>query len=434
MSNLLKKLKLQLHLNPLFKGTILLSGFTGLSYLLTFMTRFYLVRNLSKANLSLLDSLLSTVNLLSVFIPAYMIWSINHYPYRKKPLKKDIGFIGNQFLIMSVLSLGMGGIIFLFHDSVFFWYKFSSKSVLFLFVLYLMGMYWTAVFRPFFQIREYYFLYSLGNSSSEIVKASMVAGFLFITGLTITKVMFAFCMSAVFPLIFFGWMFYLRVGHKAIRNFFFSRISKKWLSFSEIGDFFNYFISMAIIQLLLNADMILVRFLLPIDISANYAVATLFGRVIISMASIPLHFFHPLLVKARKNDGNIFQSLSHCLLISGFISLFCLGTLNLVLPYINEYFLVGKYTEANSLIRLHSVVAFLFCITHVYMNFLIGIRAFKKLIPLLIFPFAQATSILLWGRSAMAVAWINLGVNSLMIIVFLFYHHSLFKREKNSRV
>lgn len=365
--NLYKQLK-QLFLKDkvFFSESFFFSFFAGISAILNYIFQFYAARNLSKSDFGLLNTLLAAVAILGIIINLGSNWS--QKAFAKLNNNKQANRLKGAFLKTILLSAGFAIFfsisLFLLKPHFKNYFKISNEIYFIMLISILAVQILQVPFKTLlFAFKKYRFL-ALSNLSFPLARVVLL--FLFIlTQLSLSKALFSHLASQIFfmlLLLIFSLFTFKQITkkfeQKKIRDVQFRTLfTRKLISSSLLG--------IAVMVLITNLDMLLIRRFFPQSISGDYALVTIFGRTIFFAGGLFIPVFSSNITVSHANGKKTITYLLKGMLYLSVILLLAIGIILTFGPFLIQKML-PDYSHLYNLIYMYS----LFSVCNTYNNLL----------------------------------------------------------------
>jgi O-antigen/teichoic acid export membrane protein len=359
-------------LNNFFFISLSLSAVTLISGFFSYFFQILLSNYLSVENFGTYNSLLSFSGFLGIPLSVFSVLLLKQYSYFYE--KKKINNIRILFSYCVKISLTIAlSLLFLFKIFENFlcdFLKISSKETYWYFVI----MHLLGIFLPFFlyylQSIRNFFNYSLLNISASFFRVFFTFIFLYIFANTLNVVFISLILTAIASLVL---GFYFLSNCSIIPNFLFKKNEIK-PKFSQIN-LRNYIKSGIVVlsfSLILQIDILIINYYFDKNLSGNYALASLFAKVIFFIPSGVNSLMLIELPGKYLMKKKISQYLNNSLI---FITIFSLTFILFIYyfgPFLINYFYGDKFIIAQELIKFLPLVFFPYTLIQCFEYFLLG--------------------------------------------------------------
>ena len=328
-----------------FRSSLFLIYFGNLSILLDGVYRIYLSRNLSTEEFGLYSVLISTLAIFSILNSSFQWWCNKKYAsfYYNKTF--SFGFLKKNYIYLFILNIPLF-ILFLFgRNYLNDFYQIGNKWIL---ILLFFGYFINILIFPIVSLVKGYHRFGVSSFMGTLYNILRV-GFLFLFiffGLTFIKAFISVVITnTIFVLIYF---FVALIIFKSL--FKFKNLDNK-ISFdhwqSDLREYSQILIFILFSTLLMNIDIILVKKKFDSESIGQYAVASMWAKLIIATTSplIDLIFANFLKSKTlQSKNNNIF-------LIYMFILATIIGiVVNLFFYFFKEKIHSNQYNDIGLLV------------------------------------------------------------------------------------
>lgn len=417
----------------LLRGTIIFSGLNLVGGVFSLLTQSYMGRNLSKDEFGLINTIFSISMLMGIFLSAYAYWIVEKYAENKNDLINNLTTLYHNIVFMIGVAVGIAVGVFVFKEKIYSWFKFENPNLLGLFILNSLIAFTSIPLASYFQSVRSFWVYSLGGLIIHIFKFFFIIIFL-LTDLGIENAYFSFVVSHLMALCFGVFCLVKKVSFanltRAFINIFRTKIKLPKDFYSQAKEFLKYFSSAFIFIAISNLDIVLIRYLLPPEISGDYAGASLIGKAFYFLSGVFIDVFYPEVVKIKKEEKSLSKVLNEGLIISLIIGVSSFIFIYFFSPFINAYFFSDKFANIIYLTRLYALFVSIMIVNLVYINFFIALKKFFFIFILLLFPIIQFVAIYYRIKTALEVIQVNITVAIILLIIFVFYHINQYSKNK----
>lgn len=386
-----------------FRNTVLLTTLSLLGGLANYVWQIFANRNLDPAQYGLLNALLASTALFSVFGEIFYQWSLKGYTElaargSAAGLGRLTGYFAKRIGFLAALFILIAAVGTLLNPGLF---KLSSLGQVPLFAAMLLLSFAIILPGAFLDGNQRYHLSAFANIVGAVVRLSFLALFL-LTAMSITKALASHLLSMLSVFLF------LTIASLLVSRRLPGRDLSPGLppSSQELPYFFRIGLSSIFLTLILNQDMILARLMLDPASSGKWATLSVLGKAVyfVSTAALSILFvsvgerFHK-----RLPYGRAFRKS-----LAGVGGMALMGTMGLAIfiqPFLG--LLNPAYRSLVPEVLLFAAGTLPFIFIKFFTVFYVSVNRFRVFVPLLALAVLQAGLYAMVGTTVHRFLWVR---------------------------
>lgn len=410
--------------HPLISGATIIFIGGMLSNIFNFSFNLFLSRNLSFYDYGTIVSLFSIVTLFS--LPAGAIIPTLVYFFASYFAKEDLNMIRGLYIRITMYAFFIGLVIFLFftifNNNIGIFFNIKDTSLITMAGLSILISFFSIGNQPLLQAKLAFSLLSFLGLFSSFLKLS--TGVLFVLlGYSINAMFFGLILVSLIP--------YCLALLKL--NFLFNKeIGKPTISLKRI---FLYGAPATLATLgltsLATLDIILVKhFFLP-DMAGKYAIIALIGKVIFYFSAPIGTVMFPIIVQKYTKGENYNKDFLISLLLVIIPSILLISFYILFPEFVVKIFNENLDKSLINLIIPFGIIASLYGVISILINFFLAINRTKIFIPILFACIMQGVLISFFHKTFLQIIITTLIILCLLLLFLLLYYLKLYGEAKN---
>ncbi|MBN8215259.1 MAG: oligosaccharide flippase family protein [Spirochaetes bacterium] len=394
-----------------FRNTVLLTGFTLLGSLANYVWQVFANRNLDPAQYGLLNALLASTALFSIFGEVFSQWALKGYTelaahQRASGLGGLTRFFSLRIGLLATLFIIIAAVGTLLNPGFF---KLTSLQEVPLFAAMLLLYFASILPAAFLDGHQRYYLNAIGGFLGAGVRLGFLALFLY-SGLSITKALSSHLLSILTVFLFITLASLLVARRLPGREEAPGAPPKA----QELFYFFRIGLSSIFLTLILNQDMLLARYRLDPASSGQWATLSVFGKAVFFAATAALSIlfvsvadrFHKRLPYGRA----FLKSLAG---VGGIALLGTMGLAIFIQPFLA--FLNPAYRSLVPEVMIFAVTTLPFIFIKFFAVFYVSVNRFRVFLPMLALALVQAGLYSALGTTLHRFLWIR-GISGFLIL------------------